>query len=61
VRLSEVIELLACLGYGPDLKFSDINEPRVSSVLNDAGALKQSDVGVAVVENLSAFSPASVS
>ena len=27
--------------------------------LNDAGALKQSDVGVAVVENVSAFSPAS--
>jgi Cu+-exporting ATPase len=27
--------------------------------LNDAGALKQSDLGVAVVENLNAFSPAS--
>ena len=27
--------------------------------LNDAGALKQSDVGVAVVENIGAFSPAS--
>jgi Cu+-exporting ATPase len=27
--------------------------------LNDAGALKQSDVGIAVVESISAFSPAS--
>jgi P-type Cu+ transporter len=32
VKLSEVIGLLASLGYEPDLKFSDINEPRVSSV-----------------------------
>jgi Cu+-exporting ATPase len=47
------------LGFVRQLQESGKTVMMVGDGLNDAGALKQSDVGVAVVENVSAFSPAS--
>ncbi len=47
------------LGFIRDRQKSQRVIMMVGDGLNDAGALKQSDVGVAVVENINAFSPAS--
>jgi Cu+-exporting ATPase len=47
------------LGFIRDLQGKGKTVMMVGDGLNDAGALKQADVGVAVVENVSAFSPAS--
>lgn len=47
------------LGFIDRLQKSGRAVMMVGDGLNDAGALKQSDVGVAVVENVGAFSPAS--
>ncbi len=47
------------LGFIRQLQAAGKTIMMVGDGLNDAGALKQSDVGVAVVENIHAFSPAS--
>ncbi len=47
------------LGFIRDLQARPRTVMMVGDGLNDAGALRQSDVGVAVVENIGAFSPAS--
>jgi Cu+-exporting ATPase len=47
------------LGFIQKLQDAGKTVMMVGDGLNDAGALKQSDVGVAVVENINAFSPAS--
>jgi Cu+-exporting ATPase len=47
------------LGFIRNLQQSGKTTMMVGDGLNDAGALKQSDVGVAVAENVTAFAPAS--
>jgi Cu+-exporting ATPase len=47
------------LEYIRELQASGRHPMMIGDGLNDAGALKQSDVGVAVVETIGAFSPAS--
>ena len=47
------------LNFIRDLQASGRRVMMVGDGLNDAGALKQADVGVAVVENIGVFSPAS--
>jgi Cu+-exporting ATPase len=47
------------LGFIRQLQRAGRTTMMVGDGLNDAGALKQSDVGVAVAENVTAFSPAS--
>lgn len=47
------------LNYVRELQEAGKRALMVGDGLNDAGALKQSDVGVAVVESIGAFSPAS--
>ncbi|MBI3414143.1 MAG: heavy metal translocating P-type ATPase metal-binding domain-containing protein [Verrucomicrobia bacterium] len=47
------------LGFIRELQSAGRTVMMVGDGLNDAGALRQSDVGVAVVENIGAFSPAS--
>lgn len=47
------------LDYIRELQASGRRPMMIGDGLNDAGALKQSDVGVAVVESIGAFSPAS--
>lgn len=47
------------LSYIHELQSQNHTVMMVGDGLNDAGALKQSDVGMAVVENVNAFSPAS--